>query len=411
MSTTTEATALSSPLELPNGKRVSNRIVKAAMSEQLGDARTGAPTDAHIRLYRRWAQGGLGTIITGNVMIDRRSIGEPRNVVVEDERDMDGLRRWAEACRSGDGLALVQLNHPGRQIPAGLSERVVAPSAVAVELGPTFAKPRALEPDEITEIIGRFAEAARIVCEAGFDGVQLHGAHGYLISQFLSPKVNQRTDDWGGDPERRRRFLIETIRATREAIGPDRVLGLKLNSADFQKGGFSEEESLAVIGLLDAEGVDMLEISGGTYESPAMSDGKGSESTARREAFFLDFAERVRAIADLPLMVTGGFRSGTGMTEAIREGATDLIGLARPLALEPELPAALLRDPEGTRSEFELHKIGIKKLDAAADLWWTQHQIQRMGDGKDPDPDYGTKRAVFAALRRDGLNMLRRRRG
>lgn len=404
-----EAT-LATPLTLPSGTTVKNRLAKAAMSEQLGGP-AHESTPELVRLYSRWAAGGVGLIITGNVMIDRRSIGEALNVVVEDDRDISGLREWAAAAKSDGAIALVQLNHPGRQTTRGLSELTVAPSAVPVDLGPAFAKPRALTSDEITEIIGRFAQSARISIDAGFDGVQIHGAHGYLVSQFLSPRTNLRDDDWGGDAERRRRFLLEVTRAIRSAIGPDKVLSIKLNSADFQRGGFTEDESLSVIEQLDRESVDLLEISGGTYESPAMSNGGRSESTQAREAFFLDFAKRVRVVSSMPLMVTGGFRTGAGMAEAISSGATDLIGLARPLALQPELPKALLSSPEAARSDFELKKIGIRKLDSAADLWWTQHQIQRLGAGKEPDPAYGARRAVFDALRRDGRNMLRRRRG
>ena len=223
-------------------------------------------------------------------------------------------------------------------------------------MGPAFAKPRALTAEEIVDLIARFARTARTVVEAGFDGVQIHAAHGYLINQFLSPHTNLRDDDWGGDPDRRRRFLLETTRAVRAAIGPDKILAIKLNSADFQRGGFTENESLAVIEQLDQENIDLLEISGGTYESPAMSDGGTSERTLRREAFFLDFAERVRAITTIPLLVTGGFRTATAMTDAITSGATDLIGLARPLALQPELPVALLASPGTARSDFELEE-------------------------------------------------------
>jgi 2,4-dienoyl-CoA reductase-like NADH-dependent reductase (Old Yellow Enzyme family) len=406
---TTDTSVLGTPFTFPGGATVKNRLVKAAMSEQLGTV-AHAPTPDLERLYGRWARGGVGLSITGNVMIDRRSLGEPRNVVVEDERDIDALRRWAGAATADGTAAIVQINHPGRQTTVGLSERVVAPSAVQLKLGGAFAKPRALTGEEIQELIWRFAQTAKIVVAAGFDGVQIHGAHGYLISQFLSPRTNRRDDEWGGDAERRRRFLLEVVRAVREAIGPEKILSLKLNSADFQRGGFTEEESLAVIGVLDDERLDLLEISGGTYESPAMSDGGASESTVRREAFFLEFARKVRDVTTVPLVVTGGFRSAEGMTDAIDGGATDLVGLARPFALEPDLPGALVSDPSA-RSVFELQKIGVKKLDAIADLWWTQHQIHRLGAGKEPDPRYGPRRAVLGALRRDGANLLRRRRG
>lgn len=410
MSTTdTTTSTLAAPLKLPNGTTIKNRIAKAAMSEQLAGPAHQPGADLE-RVYRRWAHGGAGLVITGNVMIDRRSIGEPLNVVVEDDRDIEPLRRWATAATADGATALVQINHPGRQTLAGLSELAVAPSPVQLDLGPAFAKPRALTTEEIPQLIERFATTARICVDAGFDGVQIHAAHGYLISQFLSPHANRRDDEWGGDPERRRRFLLEAVRAVRAAIGPERILSVKLNSADFQRGGFDEDESIDVIEQLDREPVDLLEISGGTYETPAMSDG-GSQSTRRREAFFLDFAERVRAVTSIPLLVTGGFRTGIGMTDAIQSGACDLVGIARPLALDPELPRALIANPNGARSTLELKRIGIKKLDSIADLWWTQHQIQRLGRGRDADPGYGPRRAVFDALRRDGANILRRRRG
>ncbi|MDO9408866.1 NADH:flavin oxidoreductase/NADH oxidase family protein [Patulibacter sp.] len=406
---TTDTAVLGTPFTFPGGATVKNRLVKAAMSEQLASP-AHAPTAELERLYGRWARGGVGLSITGNVMVDRRSIGEPLNVVVEDERDVDGLRRWAAAAKGDDTTAIVQINHPGRQTMTGLSELAVAPSAVQLKMGGAFARPRALTVPEIEEIVWRFAQTAKIVVAAGFDGVQIHAAHGYLISQFLSPRTNVRTDEWGGDASRRRRFLLEVTRAVREAIGPDRILSIKLNSADFQRGGFTEEESLAVIEQLDGERVDLLEISGGTYESPAMSDGGTSASTAEREAFFLEFARRVRDVTTVPLLVTGGFRSAAGMAGAIDGGATDMVGLARPLALEPDLPAALVRDREA-RSTFELKTIGVKKLDAIADLWWTQHQIHRLGAGREPDPRYGPRRAVLGALRRDGASILRRKRG
>lgn len=328
-----------------------------------------------------------------NVMIDARSLGEAGNVVVEDERDIAALRRWAAAAKADDTTAIVQINHPGRQCLIGLSSRVVAPSAIPMTYA-VSAKPRALTGDEVVELIARFAETARLVVDAGFDGVELHAAHGYLINQFLSPATNQRTDEWGGDAERRRRFLLEVTRAVRAAIGPDRILAIKLNSSDFQRGGFTEQESLDVIAQLDAESIDLLEISGGTYESPTAIAGTTTESTRRREAYFLEFAEQVREITTVPLMVTGGLRTGTGMANAITTGATDLVGLARPLSLEPELPAALTQDPITTRSSFQLKPLGIKKLDSVAELWWSQHQLRRIGAGKDPDPAYGTRRAL-----------------
>jgi 2,4-dienoyl-CoA reductase-like NADH-dependent reductase (Old Yellow Enzyme family) len=268
---------LAAPLALRCGTTIKNRIAKAAMSEQLGTI-SGAPTDQLERLYTRWAAGGAGLQITGNVMIDRRSIGEARNVVVEDRRDQAALERLARAAALNGTTALVQINHPGRQTPTGLSERVVSPSAIPIAYRGAFPKPRALTHDEILELIGRYAETSRIACEAGFAGVQLHGAHGYLISQFLSPRANQRDDEWGGDAERRRRFLLEVAHAVRAAIGPERVLAVKLNSADFQRGGFSEAESLEVIRQLDPE-IDLLEIS--VRRAPAPPHARRTSWTSR----------------------------------------------------------------------------------------------------------------------------------
>ncbi len=387
MPETTTDVAIDRPFTLPNGTVLPNRLVKAALSEQLGTY-SGAPTQQLETLFRRWAQGRFGLIITGNVMVDRRAIGEPRNVVVEDERHLPQLKAWASAARSGGGSAWVQVNHPGRQTPRVLSPRPVAPSAIGIKISGQFAKPRALTDPQIHELIERYARTAEIAVKAGFDGVQIHGAHGYLVSQFLSPLSNQRSDAWGGDPERRMRFLLEIVRATRERIGPDAGLGVKLNSADFQRGGFTEEESMGVVEALSAEGLDLLEISGGTYEKAAMM-GSGHaqrESTKQREAYFLEYAEAVRARAAMPLMLTGGLRSRAAMDEALASGAIDLIGLGRPACLDPDLPRKLvdgtLAAAPGTRDL----RTGVKVLDDISELGWHTMQLWRLGAGKDAQP-------------------------
>jgi 2,4-dienoyl-CoA reductase-like NADH-dependent reductase (Old Yellow Enzyme family) len=403
--------ALDSPLELPCGVKLTNRIAKSAMSEQLGGV-GGDTTPELINLYRRWAGGGLGLQITGNVMVDRASLSEPMNVVVDDERDLAGLGRWAEAAKSGGAPAIVQLNHPGRQALGSVSKRVVAPSALKLKIpGGAFVRPHALTAVEVEELIELFSRSAGICVRAGFDGIQLHAAHGYLISQFLSPLANQRDDDWGGDAERRRRFLIELVRATRAAVGPEKVVGVKLNSADFQRGGFSEEESLEVIRLLGEEGIDLLEVSGGTYERPAMMGlpaKSRSESTAAREAYFLEFAERAKTVTATPLMVTGGLRSSRAMRQALSEGV-DIVGLGRPLCLEPDLPARLIAD-SGSASRLRPVRTGIGRLNPPADLWWNNIQLQRLGAGKEPRRMLTGQEAVLHAVLRDGLNSIRRKR-
>jgi 2,4-dienoyl-CoA reductase-like NADH-dependent reductase (Old Yellow Enzyme family) len=228
--------------------------------------------------------------------------------------------------------------------------------------------------------------------------VQIHGAHGYLISQFLSPRTNLRQDGWGGTPEKRRRFLIEVVRAVRAAVGPEKGLGLKLNSADFQRGGFSEEESMDVVRALNDEQVDLLEISGGTYEQSPWQTGKAKRpSTLAREAYFLDYAEKVRGTARMPLMLTGGLRTVAGMAGAVASGAVEVVGLARPLAVEPDLPRRILAGDAERAIEVAL-ETGVKKLDDFLEVAWYQQQLHRMARGEEPDPESCRLGAVLKGL-------------
>ena len=182
--------------------------------------------------------------VTGNVMIDHGALGEPGNVVIADDRHLGALKEWAKAGTSNNTQCWVQLNHPGKQAPKGLNKGTVSPSAVPfrADMQAFFATPRELTDAEVRELIQRFGKAAGVVKKAGFSGVQIHGAHGYLVSQFLSPHHNVRTDEWGGTPEKRRRFVLEVYAAMRKAVGAKFPIGIKLNSADFQRGGFTEEE-------------------------------------------------------------------------------------------------------------------------------------------------------------------------
>jgi 2,4-dienoyl-CoA reductase-like NADH-dependent reductase (Old Yellow Enzyme family) len=352
---------LNRPLRLPCGATLPNRLAKAAMTEGLADPWLRA-TPALERLYRTWSDGGSGLLISGNVQIDRFDLERPGNVAIDqsEPRTFDAEARsrlagWARAGRAGGNHLWLQIAHAGRQSPRYVTQHPVAPSAVQLDLLGNYARPRALTEGEIVTLIGRFAHAAEVVRDAGFTGVQVHGAHGYLISSFLSPITNLRTDAWGGTLANRARFLLETLRAVRKAVGPDFPVALKLNSDDFRKGGFSHEECLQVVAWLNDEHVDLLEISGGTYEQPRLLGFEGRaqdavpvrRSTRAREAYFLEYASAIRRVARMPMMVTGGFRSRSGMTAAIGDeeggGDCDVVGLGRPLCWMPDFPRRLLQ--------------------------------------------------------------------
>jgi 2,4-dienoyl-CoA reductase-like NADH-dependent reductase (Old Yellow Enzyme family) len=341
---------------LANGQVFRNRVAKAAMTEGLA-GRDGLPCGAHEILYRRWADRGCGLLITGNVVIDRGHRERPGNVVVDGPLSAEAKAawaRWAAAATAGDSgggtQAWVQISHAGRQTQKNVNAHPRAPSAVALALpGGQFGMPHPLTGIEIEDLIARFAHAAVAAREAGFTGVQIHAAHGYLISQFLSPLANLRRDEWGGSLENRARFLIETVKAVRAAVGADFTISVKLNSADFQKGGFGFDDCLIVAGWLADLGVDCLELSGGTYEQPAMMDMEGltpreepkQSSTRQREAYFVTLAKALMAAKTPPLMVTGGFRSLNAMEDALASGIA-LVGVGRPLCAQPDCVAELL---------------------------------------------------------------------
>ena len=403
------ADVLGSSLTLPCGTTLANRLVKAATTELLGDAGNRA-TDAHAALYGRWSAGGAGLLLTGNVQIDRRHLEHPGNVVIEGAQSADRLSRlgqWAEAAKSHGSQTWMQLAHAGRQTHRFVNAAPSAPSAVPLNIGIKLGTPVALEADGIRALVVRFADAARVARDTGFDGVELHAAHGYLFSQFLSPLANRRTDAWGGDLSGRARFLLETVRAVRAAVGSGFPVAVKLNSADFQRGGFAFEESQAVAGWLDESGIDVLEISGGTYEQPRATGIVGQERVLdplatsggeARESYFAKFAPEIRKkMKRAKLMVTGGFTTAEGMADAIRHDGVDLIGLARAMCIAPDAPAALLRGEKIDLRQPE-HRIGpsllgprspikmVRALNTYAAGTWYAEQLRRMGRGLEPDP-------------------------
>ena len=373
---------------LPNGSILSNRIAKSAMSENSSN-KYHEPTPVLINVYKKWAQSGAGLLITGNIMIDSKAIGEPRNVVVENRKNFEILKEWAESVKGSNTHLWAQINHPGRQAMEQINSDLKAPSAVPLKSGgrknATKKIPIALNESQILAIIEAFGNTAIILKDAGFSGVQIHGAHGYLVSQFLSPYSNVRSDKWGGSLENRARFVIEVYRKIRARVGSSFPIGIKLNSADFQKGGFSEEESMEVVKILSKEGIDLIEISGGTYEAPAMM-GKRKKSTIIREVYFMDYIEKARKITNTPLMLTGGFRTTSVMKDAIASNQLDIIGIARPFAVYPNIGNEIFNE---SRINFntEIRKTGVKGIDGAMNIIWYESQIKRLGKGKSPKPN------------------------
>ncbi|MBQ0744056.1 MAG: NADH:flavin oxidoreductase/NADH oxidase family protein [Pseudomonas sp.] len=395
--------SLSDPITLPCGALIPNRLAKAAMTEGLATP-DGVPTPELERLYGLWSDGGAGMLLSGNIQIDRDHLERPGNVVIDREPDAAmhaALSSWAKVATRNGNHFWAQISHAGRQTMKMINPHPKAPSPLKLGLpGGQFGEPVALEKDEIVEIVRRFAQCAVAVQAAGFTGVQVHAAHGYLLSQFLSPRSNQRSDEYGGSLENRARLLMDTVAAIRTAVGREFPISVKLNSADFQKGGFDFADSLQVVEWLEKAGVDLIEISGGTYEQPKLLGVQGLEaeepqavaqSTQQREAYFVDFALAMRDKVSVPLMVTGGFRQKQAMQQALSSGAADVIGLGRPMCVMTDAPAQLLAGLEELpRYEQQLalfpewlaflSKINALKVMATfAVQYWYYAQIDRLG--------------------------------
>ncbi|MEQ1756582.1 MAG: NADH:flavin oxidoreductase/NADH oxidase family protein [Micropepsaceae bacterium] len=411
--------SLTGSLTLPCGTTIRNRIAKSAMTEGLADAR-GRPTEGHVTLYKAWADGGAGLLITGNVMIDIDHLERPGNVVIQREPDDEmrkQLKAWAEAGTRNNTQLWMQISHAGRQTQALVNPHPKAPSAVPLGLpGKQFGVPVPLAEAEIEDLITRFAVASKAARDAGFTGVQIHAAHGYLISQFLNPRANLRTDKWGGSLENRARFLLEAVKRTRTAVGAAFAISVKLNSADFQKGGFAFEDSLVVAKWLEEASVDLIEVSGGSYEQPKMMNIEGMEapetqklaaSTAAREAYFVDFAKAMRNTLKIPVLLTGGIRQRQAALHALESNAADMVGLARPMCVDMDAPNQWIGGTnELTRWEGHLKLLPtwanvlriipvVRALEGFAIIFWYYAQIYRLARGEKADREL----SVFAAFR------------
>ncbi|MFN7553228.1 MAG: NADH:flavin oxidoreductase/NADH oxidase family protein [Pseudomonadota bacterium] len=435
---TTDPPHIGTRLRLPCGAVLVNRLCKSAMTEGVADPWQRA-TARHATLYRRWRDGGIGLSITGNVMIDREVLERPGNVAIDatDPRTTDAdararLARWASAGTGGGAHLWMQLSHAGRQSPRYVTTRTVGPSAVGLELLGNYARPRALTDAEIRAFIGRFGTAAAIARDCGFTGVQVHAAHGYLLSAFLSPVTNRRDDAWGGAVGSRARCLVEAVRASRRAVGADFPVAVKLNSDDFRKGGFSHADCLEVVRLLNAESIDLLEISGGTYEQPRLLGYEGvadsaepvRASTRVREAYFIEYADAIRPVAAMPLLLTGGFRSLAAMDAALADGACDAVGLGRPLVTEPDLPTRLLSGTAAPALSFDRQLrlaergwrspgsrfLPLRVANVLGAQGWYYRNIARLADGLQPDLRARLSRAIGWYLIDELASAVRRRR-
>jgi len=329
------------PLQLPCGTVLKNRLAKAAMSDSLGDG-TGHPTTAQMRLYQRWAQGGAALSIIGEVQSQPGYAEKPGNLVLDEAADLDRFKALARAGAENGGHLWLQLGHAGA-LAYPPTSRPRGPSAIEVP-GLSCGE---LSLEEIHSLPAEFARTVRLAREAGFGGVELHAAHGFLLSQFLSPLFNRRTDDYGGSLAARMRLLLDVVAEVRDAAGPDFPVGLKLNTTDQLEGGLEAEEALAVVAALDRTGIDLIDLSGGTYfpGARAASDSGGGGP------YFVEFARQARAMTSIPLMATGGFKTLAQAETAVTGGAVDVVGLARAMVLEPRLPE-LWRGGRKARPDF-----------------------------------------------------------
>lgn len=327
---------LTESLTLPCGAVIQNRLAKAAMTERLAGADHN-PNEHHYHLYALWSESKPGLMITGNIMVDRLNLESAGNIVVEDRRAMIQLKNWSEVAKKHGSHFWGQINCAGRQTTRFVNGKPIAPSPIRLKgkLG-FFAKPRQMSKNDILEYIDRYGNTAEILKEAGFTGIQIHAAHGYLISQFLSPRTNKRKDEFGGDIAGRAKFLYEIYKSIRSKVGEDFPVAVKINSSDYTKGGFSEEDCISVIRELSSMGIDLIEVSGGTYDNLAFLS--GTQSTKEKNGpYFAEFAKLLEDNFPTPIMLTGGIHDNTNAKSILEQKYADMVGLARPFLIESDL--------------------------------------------------------------------------
>ncbi|SLN70545.1 oxidoreductase [Roseisalinus antarcticus] len=337
-----------------------NRMVRAATSETMA-TEDGTITPALVDFYRRLAKGGAGLIITGHIYVERRGQYAPFQTGIESDAKVPGWRGLVEAVHADGGTIFAELAHAGSQsvVPGNTP---CAPSIVPNAIFAT--RPEELTPDGIDAVIDAFGQAARRAVEAGFDGIHIHGGNGYLISQFMSPLANTRTDKWGGSAENRGRFLVEVYRAIRAAVGPDFPVTARIGMADPGAGGLTVADSLETVRLLQPEGLNAVEpvycIMNSYLDNIRPYVGVGAGRALRdwaverlwkppsTEAYYRPFAKNIKqACPDLPVILVGGIRTTQIMSEVIGSGDADFVAMARPFVREPDLPKKIIAGRKG----------------------------------------------------------------
>ena len=311
-----------------------NRLVRSATAERMSDDE-GRPGEKFKELYKELTRGGVGLIITGHMYIHPSGKAHEEMTGIYSDDLIPGLTELTDVVHKEGGKVVVQINHGGMQCAKEAVSEPIAPSA---RPGNDSSNPaREMTTEEIHMVIDAFGQAARRAKEAGFDGVQIHGAHGYLTSQFLSPHINKRADEWDGDINDRMRFLKEVSKAVREEVGPDYPVLIKLGVMDGVEDGLTLEEGLEVLQALKGMGIDGVEISGGIGGKKLSTIGKGIRRE-EEEAYFREFAQKARPVTDLPILLVGGFRSKSVMEDVLESGDADFISICRPLINNPQLP-------------------------------------------------------------------------
>jgi 2,4-dienoyl-CoA reductase-like NADH-dependent reductase (Old Yellow Enzyme family) len=332
----TKVSLLFTPAKIGN-LDLPNRLVRSATAESMADE-DGRPRPQLANMYRNLALGGVGLIITGHMYVHPSGKCHPEMTGIYSDELIPDLAKLVEVVHAQGGKIVVQINHGGMQCSIESVDEAIAPSAIDKPVSRCFA--RQMSQDEIYTLIDAYAQAARRAKAAGFDGVQLHGAHGYLINQFLSPAINQRTDEWGGDFKKRLRFLSEITQAVRAQVGQEYPVFIKFGMIDGIEGGLDLVSSANVVAHMAGFGLDAIEISGG-IGSKKMTNVRKGIRRPEDEAYFLPLAQRARQSTSLPIALVGGLRSREVMEKILVKGDADFISLCRPLISEPDFPNQL----------------------------------------------------------------------